>query len=132
MVHPLSVPPGRGGIQLTLALTYSSAGDNGWIGQGWDLSVGSVTIDTRWGVPRYRRIGDRLLAAHALHPAKELVTDELMDAARRAGREVAVWTVNEPGDMQRLAGMGVGALITDRPDIGRETVDSLGQGGARA
>ncbi|MCB0218412.1 MAG: hypothetical protein KDH09_01850 [Chrysiogenetes bacterium] len=89
-------------------------------------------FEQRWGVPRYRRIGDRLLAAHALHPAKELVSDELMAAARRAGREVAVWTVNEPDDMRRLARMGVGALITDRPDIGREVVDSLGQGGGRA
>ena len=53
VVHPLSVPPGRAGIQPKLALAYSSAGGNGWVGQGWELSVGEVTVDTRWGVPRY-------------------------------------------------------------------------------
>lgn len=53
IVHPLSVPPGRAGLQPDLALTYSSGGGNGWVGLGWDLSVGEVTIDTRWGVPRY-------------------------------------------------------------------------------
>ena len=26
---------------------------NGWLGVGWDLSVPSITVDTRWGVPRY-------------------------------------------------------------------------------
>ena len=25
----------------------------GWLGLGWDLSVPSITVDTRWGVPRY-------------------------------------------------------------------------------
>ena len=53
ITYPLSVPPGRAGLQPNLALTYSSAGGNGWVGLGWDLSVGEVTIDTRWGVPRY-------------------------------------------------------------------------------
>ncbi|MCP4542719.1 MAG: hypothetical protein GY832_36820 [Chloroflexi bacterium] len=53
IIHPLSVPPGRAGLQPDLSLTYSSSGGNGWVGLGWDLSVGEVTIDTRWGVPRY-------------------------------------------------------------------------------
>lgn len=82
-------------------------------------------LESRWGRPRYRRIGDRLLSAHALHPGKDLVTDELMAAARRAGREVAVWTVNDPEEMRRYAAMSVGALITDVPDVCRKVVDSL-------
>ncbi len=53
VTQPLSVPPGRNGIQPDLALSYSSSGGNGWTGLGWDLSVGSVIVDTRWGVPRY-------------------------------------------------------------------------------
>ncbi len=53
LTYPLSVPPGRVGVQPDLALSYSSSGGNGWVGLGWDLSVGAVTIDTRWGVPRY-------------------------------------------------------------------------------
>lgn len=33
--HPLSVPPGRGGVGPELALNYSSTGGNGWVGLGW-------------------------------------------------------------------------------------------------
>ncbi len=51
--YPIEIPTGRGGMQPSLALTYSSAGGNGWLGVGWDISVPSITIDTRWGVPRY-------------------------------------------------------------------------------
>jgi hypothetical protein len=53
IVHTLSVPPGRIGVQPDLSLSYSSGGGNGWVGFGWDLSLGEVTVDTRWGVPRY-------------------------------------------------------------------------------
>lgn len=51
--YPIEVPPGRGGMQPNLAVRYSSGGGNGWLGQGWDLPVPSITVDTRWGVPRY-------------------------------------------------------------------------------
>ena len=51
--HPLLIPPGRGGFQPKLALAYDSAGGNGWVGTGWDLSVGEISVDTRWGVPRF-------------------------------------------------------------------------------
>jgi RHS repeat-associated protein len=50
--HPLLIPPGRG-IQPSLVLTYDSGAGDSWVGNGWDLSVGAITIDTRWGVPRY-------------------------------------------------------------------------------
>jgi RHS repeat-associated protein len=51
--HPLRIPPGRGGFQPNLEITYSSAAGNGWLGTGWDLSVGAIEVDTRWGVPRF-------------------------------------------------------------------------------
>ncbi|MFK3979614.1 SpvB/TcaC N-terminal domain-containing protein [Micromonospora sp. NPDC050397] len=51
--YPLVVPPGRGGMQPQLAVGYNSAGGNGWLGLGWDLPLPSITVDTRWGVPRY-------------------------------------------------------------------------------
>lgn len=51
--YPIEVPPGRRGIQPQLAVQYSSGGGNGWMGLGWDLSTQAVSIDTRWGVPRY-------------------------------------------------------------------------------
>ncbi|MBL7808067.1 MAG: VCBS repeat-containing protein [Saprospiraceae bacterium] len=50
---PIKIPAGRKGMQPQLALRYNSEGGNGWAGLGWDLSIPAVTIETRWGVPRY-------------------------------------------------------------------------------
>ncbi|MBO7624040.1 MAG: hypothetical protein J6S82_01890, partial [Bacteroidales bacterium] len=51
--YQLEIPAGRQGMQPNLALSYSSAGGNGWLGVGWDIPIPSITVDTRWGVPRY-------------------------------------------------------------------------------
>ncbi|WP_242158318.1 SpvB/TcaC N-terminal domain-containing protein [Aestuariivivens sediminis] len=51
--YPIEIPEGRQGIQPEINLQYSSDGGNNWLGLGWDLQMGSVTIETRWGVPRY-------------------------------------------------------------------------------
>jgi RHS repeat-associated protein len=51
--HPIEVPPGRLGLQPQLSVRYGSSSTNGWLGLGWDLSTPVVSIDTRWGVPRY-------------------------------------------------------------------------------
>lgn len=52
LAYPLGIPKGRG-IQPDLQLSYDSGGGNGWTGQGWDLSVGDISVDTRWGAPRF-------------------------------------------------------------------------------
>lgn len=51
--HPILIPPGRGGVQPDLTLHYDSSNGDGWLGLGWDLSLGEVSIDTRWGAPRF-------------------------------------------------------------------------------
>lgn len=51
--YPIEVPPGRNGMQPQLAINYNSSGGNGWLGLGWDMPMQAVTIETRWGVPRY-------------------------------------------------------------------------------
>jgi RHS repeat-associated protein len=51
--YPIDVPPGRNGLQPNLTIGYTSGTANGWLGLGWNLSVPAITIDTRWGVPRY-------------------------------------------------------------------------------
>jgi hypothetical protein len=51
--YPIEVPPGRLGLAPQLGVSYSSSAGDGWLGVGWDLQVGSITVDTRWGVPRY-------------------------------------------------------------------------------
>src|SRR5512139_123634 len=54
LAYPLEVPPGRQGVQPQLAVQYNSSGGNGWMGMGWDISMQAISIDTRWGVPRYQ------------------------------------------------------------------------------
>jgi RHS repeat-associated protein len=51
--YPLDVPAGRDGIEPRLAISYASSAGDGWLGLGWDLALPAISIDTRWGVPRY-------------------------------------------------------------------------------
>ncbi|HVQ93577.1 MAG TPA: GH-E family nuclease [Mycobacteriales bacterium] len=51
--YPIQIPPGRAGMQPNLGVSYSSAGGNSWLGMGWDVPMPAITVDTRWGVPRY-------------------------------------------------------------------------------
>lgn len=51
--YPFDVPKGRADLQPELAVTYSSAGSNSWAGVGWDVTTPAITVETRWGVPRY-------------------------------------------------------------------------------
>ena len=46
-----------------------------------------------------------------------LVDAGVIDAARTAGVGVGVWTVNEEPEMQRLIGLDVDVLTSDRPDL---------------
>ena len=51
--YPISVPAGRNGIQPNLNVSYSSGGGNGLLGMGWDMQLPAITVDSKWGVPRY-------------------------------------------------------------------------------
>ncbi len=50
---PIKLPTGRNGMQPNLNVTYNSEGGNGWMGLGWNLQLPAITLDTRWGVPRF-------------------------------------------------------------------------------
>lgn len=51
--YPIEVPPGRRGIQPELKLLYDSQAQNGWLGKGWNLSLGSIQRSTKNGMPTY-------------------------------------------------------------------------------
>ncbi|MEJ7768133.1 MAG: SpvB/TcaC N-terminal domain-containing protein, partial [Chitinophagaceae bacterium] len=53
LTYPIKLPAGRNGMEPQLTIQYNSEGSNGWMGLDWDLSTPSVSIETRWGVPRY-------------------------------------------------------------------------------
>ncbi len=56
-----------------------------------------------------------------------VVKPGLLAAARSAGVEVHVWTVNQPDEMVRLLELGVDAIMTDRADLLREVLRERGQ-----
>jgi glycerophosphoryl diester phosphodiesterase len=47
----------------------------------------------------------------------ELVDAEFMRLARKSGKKIYVWTVNERVEMLRLIDLGVDGIITDKPDL---------------
>lgn len=49
----------------------------------------------------------------ALHPYFTTVTEELVAAAHAAGVAINTWTVDDPSEMERLAALGVDAIITN-------------------
>ena len=51
-----------------------------------------------------------------------LATRSFLSAAHRRGKDVYVWTVNDPVDMWHLISMGVDGLITDEPALAREVL----------
>ncbi|MBO7466019.1 MAG: hypothetical protein J6T56_09270, partial [Bacteroidales bacterium] len=51
--YPRTVPAGRNGLQPNLSVSYSSEAGNGLLGMGWDMQLPAITVDSKWGVPRY-------------------------------------------------------------------------------
>jgi len=56
-----------------------------------------------------------------------VVTRRLIDVAHTRGLQVHVWTVNDPHEMEELLDLGVDAIITDRPDLLKETLVARNQ-----
>jgi glycerophosphoryl diester phosphodiesterase len=88
------------------------------------------------GVPTVQLIGKRLRpvrtdllsgSMHAVGPGVALLRAHpgYVAQAHAAGKEVHVWTANDPSDVDFLHGLGVDALITDRPG---DVLRQLGRG----
>jgi len=50
---PLAVPPGRAGVQPSLALSYSTSAGNSDVGFGWSCAVPFISRQTDRGLPGY-------------------------------------------------------------------------------
>ncbi len=72
-----------------------------------------------------RFLFERLIAPAALHPEAALAKPKLFAKAAARNQPVVPWTVNDPAEMARLAQEGAAALITDRPDVARKTLNAL-------
>lgn len=56
----------------------------------------------------------------------EIVTRRFVGNAHAAGKQVHVWTIDDPGEMDRLIGLGVDGLMTDRTDILKDVLIAHG------
>jgi glycerophosphoryl diester phosphodiesterase len=69
-------------------------------------------------VPRQRTIRGRVLP---------IVTRGFVERAHRAGKQVHVWTIDDPEEMRALLDLGVDGLMTDRTDLLKEVLVARGQ-----
>jgi glycerophosphoryl diester phosphodiesterase len=94
-----------------------------------DCLITSLDYDALLEVKRHNpRLRTGLIVAYALGDVSRLevealsvradfLSDEVLRAAHRHGREVHAWTVNDAGQMTRLMKRGVDNIITSDPDL---------------
>jgi glycerophosphoryl diester phosphodiesterase len=63
-----------------------------------------------------------LIPVQAVHPHYKMVDAAYMTWAKKHGWRVNVWTVDDPAEAQRLANLGVQAIITNKPKLIREAL----------
>jgi glycerophosphoryl diester phosphodiesterase len=56
-----------------------------------------------------------------------IVDQRFVDRAHRAGLQVHVWTIDDPGEMARLLDLGVDGIMTDRAEALRDVLQRRGQ-----
>lgn len=85
---------------------------------GWLLwhALDPLEILARWGERGHAMVLPRLSAMEGEQAAA------VVSAAREAGAEVGVWTVNEAEEMRRLADLGVTTIYTDEVEVARATL----------
>ena len=71
----------------------------------------------RWGGVGPAAVRVRALGAEDLGIERTLLTPQAVEAARRAGLTIGVWTVNDPEEIRRALAAGVDYVTTDRPDL---------------
>jgi glycerophosphoryl diester phosphodiesterase len=60
------------------------------------------------------------------HRGVRVVDQTFVDRSHASGRQVHVWTVDDPAEMEHLLDLGVDGLITDRPDVLRDVLRARG------
>ncbi len=63
-----------------------------------------------------------LARGEADHPHFSLVNEKYVKWAEKREQRVHVWTVDDPGEALRLAGLGVHGIITNKPDLIRQSM----------
>jgi glycerophosphoryl diester phosphodiesterase len=84
-----------------------------------DMPVGILCEEGKNGVWSRSWIG-RLFAPKYIHPYQSDASAEFIHYEHQRGRQVNVWTVDDPEEMKRLADQKVDGIITDNPLLARQ------------
>ena len=74
--------------------------------------------------------GLKATGATALWQDRSSADEAIVRTAHAAGAQVIVWTVDDPGEMQRLLSWGVDGICTNYPERARRVVDAVRKGAA--
>lgn len=108
-------PSSSAGIAGTALFLLVSRLPMRWVRPGWRMAL---RLLGRW-VPPFDTL--QVPESHRVGPVRvPVVTRRFLDAAHACGLRVDVWTVDDPEDIRRLAGLGVDGLVTNRADLARE------------
>ncbi len=95
-----------------MSLKYKAAQRIRGLRPGWTVGLLSATA-----------IGDlSQLDTDFLAVATSMVSAGFITRAHKAGRQVFVWTVNDPVSMSRMISLGVDGLITDEPAMAKRVL----------
>jgi glycerophosphoryl diester phosphodiesterase len=103
----------------TVYLTIQTLNNNNVNDPAW---TAGLRLADHGSVPRLVKAAGGAVWA----PNGGAVTEALVREAQALGLKVVPWTINEPRDMERLAGWGVDGIITDYPDRLRAVLQQRG------
>ncbi len=121
--YPIKLPAGRQGVQPSLALQYSNYGSDNDLGEGWNLNIPAINIDTRWGAPEFSATENSeiylLNGEQMMYPQyegkdwmpnrhREIGSDNLPDVTRmpRSNGTPVVFSMRKQGSMTRIERLG--------------------------
>ena len=98
------------------------------------LAPAVPTVHLLRRIPLRLRDGDRPKGVGALGPSLPALRahPQFVERVQAQGGEVHVWTVDEPADVEFVAGLGVDVIITNRPAEVRRQLEGRATGGEAA
>ena len=80
-----------------------------------------------WGLPAFSHYRAMCCQVPVAGSGLTVTDAKFVQAAHDLGLQVHVWTINDEAEMRRLLDMGVDGLMTDRPSVLKQVLESRGQ-----
>ncbi|MFA1538011.1 glycerophosphodiester phosphodiesterase [Actinomadura monticuli] len=75
------------------------------------------------GTPKAEQLPELASYADQINPTFGDLTESYVGQVHAARMDVLTWTINDRGDMEKAAGLGVDGIITNRPDVLRQVLE---------